>query len=414
LKITRIKNKEDILEMKNKKNIFIFTSTRADYGLQRWIIKEMQSTNKVNTYVVVGGTHLLEEYGNTIEEILKDNIKNIIKVTFLNTSLDASSLTSSIGNGLIQIMQIFNTYKPDFIVLLGDRYELFIMAIAALLYQVPIIHLHGGENTTGVIDEQVRHAITKMAHIHMPSTELYAGNISKMGEEDWRIHIIGALGLENINKLELYTEEEILKLTDIDVNKNTIICTYHPVTLEGGDSVRWQIKNLFEALSKFDFQIVFTRPNAEVGSDEIVNMIKKFVDDNPKAYFFDSLGSKLYLSFLKYAKAVVGNSSSGIIEAPSFSIPTVNIGNRQEGRLQPESVIQTGYSVNEIYKRIEKVLYDTEFLTKIKTIKNPYGDGNASKYVIKAMKKVLKMPKEKLLKKRLDFEVKKNEWNRYF
>lgn len=400
--------------MKNNHNIFIFTSTRADYGLQRWIIKEMQNSTKFNIYVIVGGTHLSEEYGNTIKEILKDDIKNIIKIPFLNTSLDASSLTSSIGSGLIQISQIFNIYKPDFIVSLGDRHELFIIAIAALLYQVPIIHLHGGENTTSVIDEQVRHAITKMAHIHMPSTSLYAENISKMGEEDWRIHIVGAPGLENIKKLELYKKGEILKLTSIDVNKNTIICTYHPVTLEGENSVKWQIKNLLEALSKFDFQIVFTRPNAEVGSDEIINMIKEFVDNNPKAYFFDSLGSKLYLSFLKYAKAVVGNSSSGIIEAPSFLIPTVNIGNRQEGRLQPESIIQTGYSVNEIYKGIEKALYDAEFLTKIKNLKNPYGDGQTSKYVIKAMKEILKIHKEKLLKKRLAFEVKKNEWHRYF
>lgn len=404
--------------MINNHNVFVFTSTRADYGLQRWIIKEMQNNNKINTYILAGGTHLSKEYGNTIEEILKDSIKNIIEVPFLNTSLnaflDASSLTSSIGNGLIQITQIFNTYKPDFIVLLGDRYELFIMAIAALLYQVPIIHLHGGENTTGVIDEQVRHAITKMAHIHMPSTSLYAENISKMGEEDWRIHIVGAPGLENIKKLELYTKEEILKLTGIDVNKNTIMCTYHPVTLEREDGVKWQIKNLLEALSKFNLQIVFTRPNAEVGSDEIVNMIKEFVDNNPKAYFFDSLGSKLYLSFLKYARAVVGNSSSGIIEVPSFSVPTVNIGNRQEGRLQTESIIQTGYSVNEIYKGLEKALYNTEYLTKIKDIKNPYGDGNASKYVIEAMKEILEIPKEKLLKKRLDFEVKKNAWYRYF
>ena len=404
--------------MINKKNIFIFTSTRADYGLQRWIIKKMQNSANFNIYVIVGGTHLSEEYGNTIEEISKDDIKNIIKLPFLNTSLntslDASSLTSSIGNGLIKISQIFNIYKPNFIVLLGDRYELFIMSISALLYQVPIIHLHGGENTTGVIDEQIRHAITKMAHIHMPSTELYAENISKMGEEDWRIHIVGAPGLENIKKLELYKEEEILKLTGIDVNKNTIICTYHPVTLEGEDSVKWQINNLLEAVSKFDFQMVFTRPNAEVGSDEMVNMIKKFVDNNPKVYFFDSLGSKLYLSFLKYTRAVVGNSSSGIIEAPSFLVPTVNIGNRQEGRLQPKSVIQTGYSIDEICKSIKKALYDTEFLTKIKTTKNPYGDGNASKYVIEAMKEILKIPKEKLLKKRLDFEVKKNEWHKYF
>ncbi|TES93604.1 MAG: UDP-N-acetylglucosamine 2-epimerase (hydrolyzing), partial [Promethearchaeota archaeon] len=232
--------------------------------------------------------------------------------------------------------------------------------------------------------------------------------------EDWRIHIVGAPGLENIKKMELYKEEEILKLTRIDVGNNTIICIYHPVTLEGEDSVRWQIKNLLEALSKFNLQIVFTRPNAEVGSDEIVNMIKKYIDGNPKAYFFDSLGSKLYLSFLKYVKVVVGNSSSGIIETPSFSIPTVNIGNRQEGRLRPKSVIQTGYSVNEIYKGIKKALYDTEFLEKIKTTKNPYGDGNTSKYVIKAMKEILKIHKEKLLKKRLDFEVKENEWHRYF
>lgn len=392
----------------------MFTSTRADYGLQRWMIKRMQICTKFDTYLIVGGAHLLEKYGYTINEISRDNIKNIIQLPFLNDLTDKFSMVSSVGDGLKRISRIFFTYKPDYIILLGDRYELFIMAIATLLYQVPIIHLHGGENTTGVIDEQVRHAITKMAHIHMPSTSLYAENISKMGEEDWRIHIVGAPGLENIKKSKLYTKEKILKLTGVDTNKNTIICTYHPVTLEGEDNIRWQIKNLLEALSKFDFQIIFTRPNAEVGSDEIVSMIKKFVDNNPKAYFFDSLGSKLYLSFLKYAKAVVGNSSSGIIEAPSMLIPTVNIGNRQEGRLQPESIIQTGYSVNEIYKGIEKALYDTEFLTKIKTIKNPYGDDNASKYIIKAMEEILKIPKEKLLKKRLNFEVKKNEWHRYF
>jgi GDP/UDP-N,N'-diacetylbacillosamine 2-epimerase (hydrolysing) len=400
--------------MIKKNKIFMFTSTRADYGLQRWMIKRMQICTKFDTYLIVGGAHLLEKYGYTINEISKDNIKNIIQLPFLNELTDKFSLVSSVGDGLKRISQIFFTYKPDYIILLGDRYELFIMAIATLLYQVPIIHLHGGENTTGVIDEQVRHAITKMAHIHMPSTSLYAENISKMGEEDWRIHIVGAPGLENIKKSKLYTKEKILKLTGVDVNKPTIICTYHPVTIEGEDNIRWQIKNLWKALSKFYLQIVFTRPNAEVGSDEIVSMIKKFVDNNPKAYFFDSLGSKLYLSFLKYAKAVVGNSSSGIIEAPSMLIPTVNIGNRQEGRLQPKSVIQTGYSLNEIYKGIEKALYDVEFLTKIKNIKNPYGDSNTSKYIIKAMKEILKISKEKLLKKRLNFEVKKNEWHRYF
>ena len=400
--------------MINNNNIFIFTSTRADYGVQRWIIKELQNYSNYDTFVLVGGTHLLDQYGYTIKEILKDNVKNIIELPFLSGLSNASSLISSVGNGLTQVSEIFMKYKPDIVILLGDRYELFIAAIAALLYNSFIMHIAGGEITKGALDEQVRHAITKMAHIHMPSTELYAENISKMGEEDWRIHIVGAAGLENIRKLDLYSKNQIYKLTKVDLDNPTILCTYHPVTLEGVESIIWQTNNLLDALSKINLQLIFTRPNAEVGSDEIVNIIKEFVKNNPKAYFFDSLGSRLYLSFLKYAKAVVGNSSSGIIEVPSFLIPTVNIGNRQEGRLQPESVIQTGYSVNEICKGMEKALYDTEFLKKIKKIKNPYGDGNASKYVIEAMKEILEIPKEKLLKKRLDFEVKKNEWHRYF
>ena len=390
----------------------IFTATRAEYGLLRYTIKKIQKL--MDLYVLVGGAHLSIIDGYTLNELKKDKIENIIEIPFLCSSKKSMALTNSIGNGLIQISQVFNYIKPYFLIILGDRFEIFIPAISSMMCNIPIIHLCGGEKTEGLIDEQVRHAITKMAHIHMPSTELYAENISKMGEEDWRIHIVGAPGLENIKKLELYKKEEILKLTGIDVNKNTIICTYHPVTLEGEDSVKWQIKNLLEAISKFDSQIVFTRPNAEVGSDKIVNMIKKFVNDNPKAYFFDSLGSKLYLSFLKYMKAVVGNSSSGIIEASSFSIPTVNIGNRQEGRLRSESVIQSGYSINQIYKGIEKAVYDTEFLKKIKKIKNPYGNGRASKYVNKATEEILKISKEKLLKKRLDFEVKKNEWHKYF
>jgi len=398
----------------NNGKIFLFTNNRADYGVQRWIIKKLQNYSKFDTYVLVGGTHLLEQYGYTIEEILKDDIKNIIKLPFLSSSLDASSLVYSVGNGLTQVSKIFKKHKPNIVILFGDRYELYIGAIAALLYRSIIIHIAGGSITEGVIDEQVRHAITKMAHIHMPSTELYAENISKMGEEDWRIYIVGAAGLENIRKLDLYSKNEIYKLTKVNLDNPTILCTYHPVTLEGAESVIWQTKNLLDALSKINLQLIFTRPNAEVGSDDIVKLIKKFVEKSPKTYFFNSLGSRLYLSILKYAKVVVGNSSSGIVEVPSFSIPTVNIGNRQKGRLQPESIIQTGYSVNKIYKGIEKALYDTEFLKKIKNIKNPYGDGNTSKYVTKAMKEILKIPKEKLLKKILNFEVKKIEWRKYF
>jgi len=398
----------------NKKRIFILTTTRADYSLLRWIIKEFQNSSGFETYVVVGGMHLSEVYGYTVREILRDKLENVIQVPFLSASSSATALISSVGNGLIQISQVFSIHKPDFLILLGDRYELFILAISALMHRVPIIHLHGGEITEGVIDEQVRHAITKMAHIHMPSTEFYAENISKMGEEGWRIHVVGASGLENIKRLKFYSKKEIFELSGIDVDKPTALCTYHPVTLESEESVTWQVDNLLEALSKLDLQIVFTRPNAEVGSDKIVETIKNFVSKNDKAYFFDSLGPRLYLSFLKYVKAVVGNSSSGIIEAPSFHLPTINIGNRQKGRFKPESVIQTGYLVSEIAKGLEKALYDKEFLERIKYIKNPYGDGNTSKYVVEAVKKIVKVPKEKLLKKKLNFEVKRDEWRRYF
>jgi len=398
----------------NKKRIFIFTTTRADYSLLRWIINRFQNSSEFEAYIVVGGMHLSKICGYTVREILKDRVENIIQVPFLTASSNVTALISSVGNGLIQISQVFSIYKPDFLILLGDRYELFISAIAALIHKIPIVHLHGGEVTEGVIDEQVRHAVTKMAHIHMPSTQFYAENISKMGEEDWRIHIVGAPGLENIKKLKLYSKKEIFELSGVDVDKPTILCTYHPVTLEGEESVTWQINNLLEALSKFHLQVVFTRPNAEVGSDKIVEMIKDFVAKNDKAYFFDSLGSRLYLSFLKYVKAVAGNSSSGIIEAPSFHIPTVNIGNRQKGRFKPESVIQTGYSVDEITKGLEKALYDKEFSEQAKHIKNPYGDGNTSKYVMEAMEEIVMIPRGKLLKKKLSFEVRRDEWHRYF
>lgn len=391
--------------------IAIFTATRAEYGLLRWIAKGLTEITEV--YFIVGGTHLSPEDGYTINEIKNDNFENIIEIPFLSSSRTALALTSSIGNGIIQFSQIINSIKPDFVIVLGDRYEIFIPVIASLMSNIPIIHLCGGERTEGSIDEQVRHSITKIAHIHMPSTDTYAENISKMGEEDWRIHIVGAPGLENIKRMNLYEPKEIFELTGVDINEPTIICTYHPVTLEE-KRIDWQLNNLFDALSNFDIQIIFTRPNAEVDSDIVVEKIKEFITKSKKVYFFNSLGTKLYLSFLKYVKAIIGNSSSGIIEAPSFGIPTVNIGNRQEGRLKPESIIQVDYSTEEIIKGINKALFNREFLNQIKDFKNPYGDGNTSNYVVQAFKEIIKLPKEKLLKKKLSFEVNKGEWHRYF
>jgi len=392
--------------------IVVFTATRAEYGLLRWIIKELQ--RKYEVYVIAGGAHLSICYGYTIKELLEDNVQNILELPFLISSDKPYALLSSIGTGLIQVSQVLKNIEPDFVLILGDRYELFIPVLGSVLFNIPVIHLSGGEKSESSIDEQVRHAITKMSHIHMVSTQFYAENVSKMGEEDWRIHIVGAAGLENIKRLKLYSKEEISEQTRVNVDIPTVICTYHPVTLEGEESVVWQVENLLEALSRFEVQLVFTRPNAEVGSNRIVKIIKDFIIKNKNAYFFDNLGSRLYLSFLQYVKAVVGNSSSGIVEVPPFHISTVNIGNRQKGRFKPESIIQTGYLVDEIAEGLKKALYDEKFLEKIKYVENPYGDGNTSEYAVKALEEISRIPKEKILKKTLDFEVRKKQWRIYF
>lgn len=396
------------------KKILVFTSTRAEYGLLKWIIKNLN--NKFEVIVTVGGTHLSQKDGYTINEIIRDRISNIIKLPFLLSSRDSASLTNSVGNGLIQISQIFQEYKPDYTLLLGDRYEIFIPSITCLLFNVPIVHLHGGEITEGVIDEQIRHSITKMAHIHMTSTESYAENISKMGEEDWRIHIVGASGLENAVRGKLLCIEEIKKELGLNLTKHTVLCTYHPVTLESIENTQIQIENIINALSKFDnLQIIFTRPNADVGSEIIIREIKKAVEKHKyNWFFFDSLGIRLYQSVLKYTKALVGNSSSGITEASFFKIAAVDIGNRQKGRYKPKNIIQCGYSEKEITAAIKKALYDQNFRDKIKSIKNPFGDGKTSEYVLRAFDNFADLSKEKILKKKLDFLVKKDEWHRYF
>jgi GDP/UDP-N,N'-diacetylbacillosamine 2-epimerase (hydrolysing) len=396
------------------KKILIFTSTRSEYGLLKWIIKSLST--KFKPLVTVGGTHLSYEDGYTIKEIISDQINNVLELPFLLSSRNCASLTISVGNGLIQMSQIFQIYKPDYTVLLGDRYELFIPSITSLLCNVPIIHLHGGEITEGAIDEQVRHALTKMAHIHMPSTEFYAENISNMGEEDWRIHIVGAPGLENAVRENLMSIKEIQKDLGLDITKPTILCTYHPVTLESRDNTTIQIKNIINALNKFDdLQIIFTRPNADVGSEFIIREIRKAVEEHKYSwFFFDSLGIRTYQSILKYTKAILGNSSSGITEASFFNIPSIDVGIRQRGRFKPKNVIECSYSTEEITKAIEKALYDQNFRNKIKSVKNLFGDGNTSEYVLRAFENFAGLPNEKILKKKLDFTVKNDEWHRYF
>ncbi len=396
-----------------KKKVAIFTFARSEYGLLRWIIEEVEKSDHLDLRLFVGGAHLSRSHGLSYNDILKEGMKINYILDFLIDRDDPSALSKSVGVAVISISQIFSYDKPDIIVILGDRYELYSVAINAILFNIPIVHIAGGEVTLGAIDEQIRHSITKVSHIHVVSTEEYALNVSRMGEEDWRIHILGSPGIENIYKMRLKNPAEIKGELGVDITQPTILVTYHPVTLEKRISTVEQVNNLLYALDHFkDFQIIFTAPGADIEYGVVLDKIKKFVSVRKKAYLFYNLGSNLYLSIMKHSKAVVGNSSSGIIEAPSLKVPTVNIGDRQKGRIAAESVIHCGYSKDEIIKGIEKAIYDQKFLEIVRNVKNPYdpyGDGNFSGRLVKVINNL--EINERLLRKELDFEVKPHLWN---
>lgn len=397
-----------------KIKIAVVTSTRSEYSLDRWIIKEIQNDKDLELQLLVGGSHLASLFGKTCEEIEADGIKNFYKIEFTFGSDSPQALSKSVGVAAISVAQIFEMDKPDFLLLNGDRYELFAFVVSAMLFKIPIGHIGGGEITKGAIDDQIRHSITKLSHLHFVSCEVYARNISLLGEEDWRIHIVGAEGLENIVKLKFYSKQEILEKIGLDLNKPTILVTYHPATVEREISVAQQIGGLLETLGKFkNLQIIFTAPGVEVGSEIILKKVKQFISQNSdRARFFESLGGKLYLSVLKNVRCVVGNSSGGLIEAPTLKVPTINIGNRQGGRVRAKSVIDVSYDANEIAKALHRILNDHQFVKEIISDVNLFGDGYVSKRIIKVIKKNIKNPD--LMNKKLVFEVRKDEWHGYF
>ena len=298
---------------------------------------------------------------------------------------------------MIQIAQGFERLKPDMLLILGDRYEIFAAAICAMTMNIPIAHISGGEITEGAMDEQIRHAITKMAHIHFPGAECYAENIKKMGEESWRIFNVGDPGIENIKNTKLMTKEEIKEDIDIDIDEETLLITYHPVTLEIED-LPSQISNLLEALSELDKKMIITYPNADYGSDYIIKELNKFSKENNKVYLFKNLGNRRYLSIMKNCGAVVGNSSSALVEAPYLKVPVVDIGNRQKGRLKAENIISCSNDSKDIISAVNKSL-SSEFKGKVKNVKSLYGEGSTSEEIVKVLKQI--DIDDKLLKKKL-------------
>jgi len=359
------------------KRICVVTGTRAEYGLLYWLMKEIENDLDLELQIIVTGMHLSPEFGLTYKEIEKE-FTITKKIEMLLSSDTSIGISKSMGLAQISFAESFEDLQPDIIVVLGDRYEIFSAVSAAMIARIPIAHLHGGETTEGVYDESIRHSITKMSHLHFTAAEEYRRRVIQLGEHPDRVYNVGGMGIENIKRLRLLSKEEFEKSIDFKLNKRNIIVTFHPVTLENSVA-KDQFQELLNALDELqDTNIIFTKANSDTDGRIINQMIDAYVLTNRnKSIAFTSLGQLRYLSAMQYMDAVVGNSSSGLLEAPSFKTGTINIGDRQSGRLKARSVIDCK-SDSESVLNAFKELYSTEFQQKLQAVLNPYGEGNAS------------------------------------
>lgn len=379
------------------RNITVVTGTRAEYGLLKNIMKSIDNDDELNLQLVVTGMHLSPKYGMTKNDIIEDGFTIDEELPILLDCQGRDKNAREMGLAITEYVGAFNRLNPDILLVLGDRYEIFAAAAAAMAMNIPIAHVAGGEITEGAIDEQIRHSITKMAHIHFPGVEVYAENIRNMGEESWRVFNVGDSGIENIKLTELMSKDKLKESLGVEVDENTILATYHPVTLEV-DEVEEQIHNLISALEKIDNTIIITYPNSDNGGDIIIKALDEFGAENKNVHLFKSLGSLRYLSVMELCGLIVGNSSSALIEAPYMKKPVINIGNRQKGRLMAENIIQTGYESDEIYNAIKKA-FSPEFKEFVKNVESLYGEGNTSEEIVKVLK-TIELGK-KLLQKKL-------------
>lgn len=370
-----------------KRKIGVVTGTRAEYGLLYWIIREIHEDPELELQLIVTGSHLSPEFGLTIRGIEKDNFPIAEKVEMLLSSDAETAIAISMGLGIIGFAKAYERIKPDIIVVLGDRYEILSAVATAVPFRIPVAHIHGGEITMGAMDELFRHAITKMSHIHFTATEEYRKRVIQMGESPENVFCFGAPGLDNVHKLNLISRDKLSNELGLPQDKEIGVVTYHPVTLEK-NTAESQISEILEALINFkDIYWVFTLPNADTEGRVIAKKIKECVSKYPeKGKCFDSLGQLRYLSLLKNASLMVGNSSSGLIEAPHFELPVVNIGGRQVGRVRGSNVIDVPKCQKDNIVDSIRTAISPHFRESFKGMKNPYGEGNASKKIMRKLK----------------------------
>lgn len=379
------------------RKIMVVTGTRAEYGLLKNTIKKIENSKLLELQLVVTGAHLSHKYGYTVQDIVDDGFRIEEKIPILLEG--ESEISKEMGLLMVQLSQTMKRLKPDVLLILGDRYEIFAAVSVAMAMNIPIAHISGGEVTEGAIDEQIRHAITKMAHIHFPGAKIYGENIANMGEESWRIFDVGDPGIENIKLTKFLSKEELEQSLGVSIDTKTLLVTFHPVTLER-KMLESQIDNLLEALEKINGKKIITYPNSDNGGEIIIERLKQFAEKNKDVFLFKSLGILRYLSVMKLCGAIVGNSSSALVEAPFLKKPVVNIGNRQKGRLTANNIICCGNDSREIKESIDKAL-STDFKITVGNTESLYGEGNTSKDIVSVLEKM--EINDKLLKKKLSW-----------
>lgn len=385
------------------KKVCVVTGTRAEYGLLYWTIKALQDDPAFQLQLIATGMHLSPEFGLTYKRIEEDGFRIDKKIEILLSSDTAVAISKSIGLGIISFAEAFAELAPDVVLLLGDRFEILAAATAAMIGNVPIAHCHGGEATEGVVDEPIRHSVTKMSHLHFTATEEYRQRVIQLGEQPDRVFKVGALGVENINRMELLDRESFEERAGFTLGSKNILVTFHPVTLEQG-TAEVQFKELLRALDEEEeAKIIFTKPNADANGRVIIKLIDEYVQANPqKSTSFVSMGQLRYLSALQYVDVVVGNSSSGLIEVPSFKKATIDIGDRQRGRIKADSVISCTPEYAAIREALKQA-FSPEFRASLEKLQNPYGEKNASGEIIRILKDATL--DEALIKKRF-FDLK--------
>lgn len=379
------------------RRICVVTGTRAEYGLLQGVIHGLKAAADIELQIVVTGTHLSPEFGMTVGEIEADKVVIDERVEMLLSSDTAVGVGKGMGLGLIGFSDSFARLKPDIVVLLGDRFEIFAAAAAALVAGLPIGHIHGGETTEGAFDEAIRHSITKMSHLHFVAAEPYRDRVIQLGESPDRVFMVGGLGVDAIKRLELLGRDALARRLGFQFRPRNLLITFHPATLDDGEAAD-QVEALCDALDGLgeDTGLIFTLPNADTGGRAIARRIEAFAASRPNAAVHSSLGLLGYLSCLAEVDAVVGNSSSGLLEAPTFRVGTVNIGDRQAGRLKAASVIDCTPHKDAIMAALAQVL-SPSFRREIATVVNPYGEGGASEAIVRILRE---HPVDGLVKKR--------------